>query len=325
MVFTSTDLEVELCTELLETPVETGQVTVSARKLASILKALPNDSDVQIETSNDQLTVSSGKSLFKLATMPATDFPNLTKLVAKAEFSVDAPVFRTLLAKTQFSMAQKDVRFYLNGLLLEVDGGKVYAVATDGHRLAMSEIELDGVVDTPIKVIIPRKGIQEIDRVLADSVGMVQVRIAQNHIQICDGNTILTTKLIDASYPDYRLVIPTAGECRVEVERQILKEALVRMAILSSEKLHGVRLQLSDNLLTLSTRNPEQESALEEIQIDYQGDSLDIGFNVSYLLDVLNIITTDKVTIELSDKERGVLMTGDDDSDDVYVVMPMRL
>jgi DNA polymerase-3 subunit beta len=230
-----------------------------------------------------------------------------------------------MFERTSFSMAQQDVRYYLNGLMLEPADGLLRAVATDGHRLALCELATDVGDYAEQQVIVPRKGVQELQRLLDDSDDPVQVEIGSNHIRITTGELRFTSKLIDGRFPDYQRVIPKNADKVLSVNRDLLRQALTRTSILSNEKYRGIRLDISNNLLKIQAHNPEQEEAIEELEVSYKDDSMLIGFNVTYLLDVLGVIDGTDVELRLSDANSSALISKPGHDDCRYVVMPMRL
>jgi DNA polymerase-3 subunit beta len=322
---TATDLEVELQTQASVTVATVGDSTLPARKLLDICRALPEGADIDITVSEDRAQVRSGKSRFTLATMPAGEFPVVDKIKSARVFQIAQSDLRRLIESTAFSMAQQDVRYYLNGLMLEPAGGIVRAVATDGHRLALCEFAADVGAGDVQQVIVPRKGVQELHRLLEDDQNPLQVEIGTNHIRITTGELRFTSKLIDGRFPDYNRVIPKTADKRLLVKREMLRQALTRTSILSNEKYRGIRLDLSRNNIKIQAHNPDQEEAVEEIEVSYENDPLLIGFNVTYLLDVLTAINTDEVEIMLSDANSSALINKPGMTDCRYVVMPMRL
>lgn len=321
---TATDLEVELVSRIELSAGEAGEVTVPGRKLLDICKALPDGAEMEVALEKDRLVIRSGKSRFTLATLPAAEFPTVEDVQAQVRISLPQKDLRQLLDRTQFSMAQQDVRYYLNGLLLELRDGTVRAVATDGHRLALSDLDAEGV-PAGQQIIVPRKGVLELARLLDGGEEPAELAIGSNHIRANVGGQQLTSKLIDGRFPDYERVIPKGGDKDVVADRQWLREALGRAAILSNEKYRGVRLHLEDGRLQLQAHNPEQEEAEDEIEVQYSGDSLEIGFNVNYLLDALGAVEGEDVQISLSDPNSSCLIRSTQESRSSYVVMPMRL
>ena len=321
---TGTDLEVEIVgvTDIDATG-EDGDVTVSARKLVDICRSLPDGAMVDFSSSDGKATIKSGRSKFTLSTLPANEFPSVDEGEKSVEFMVAGSVLKGLIEATSFAMAQQDVRYYLNGMLWELNENKLRAVATDGHRMALCDGICDVSVVEPITSIIPRKGIIELSRLLDEN--EVKVAMGSNHIRVTGGDYCFTSKLVDGAYPDYDRVLPKGGDKIVVGERAELKQALGRAAILSNEKYRGVRILLSEGSIKMVANNPEQEEAEEEVSVNYSGEDLEIGFNVSYLLDVLSVITGAEVRITLSNSNSSALVEDAADGSAVYVVMPMRL
>ena len=322
---TATDLEVELVAWVSTPADESGDVTIPARKLAEICKALPEAARIGIQTEGDKATVTSGKSRFTLSTLPAAEFPSLEEIATSRAFQMSQRALRRLIEKTGFAMANQDVRYYLNGLMLEVAPNRVRAVATDGHRLAMSQCAAEVDTDTPQQVIIPRKGVQELMRLLNDSDAPATVEFSTNHLRVSLNGVRFTSKLIDGRFPDYERVLPKGGDKEVRIHRDALRQALQRASILSNEKYRGIRLGFGKGILSIQAHNPEQEEAQDEIEIDYRGDPVEIGFNVNYLLDVLNTVEGDAVEGTLKDGNSSALLRDPADPESVFVVMPMRL
>ena len=329
LVLTTTDTEIEMVANAIIDPVEDGSVTVPAKKFFDICKALPEDAQVEFVLDNEKqrALIRSGKSRFNLSTLPADGFPNLEQIKADFKFTIGQKEFKTLIDKTHFAMAQQDVRFYLNGLLLEMSESKVCAVATDGHRLAYCESEQNEVHPKEvIQVILPRKGVIELSKVLADDNGQIEIEVGSNHLRIIHPDITFTSKLVDGKFPDYKRVIPPESGHEVKADRQLLKQALSRASILSNEKYRGIRLSISEGVLQAQAHNPEMEEAEEEIEVEYTGENLVVGFNVSYLIDAINVIPTEKTRLIFNDANSSCLLLADDsDSDCKYVVMPMRL
>lgn len=320
-----TDLELELIASTPLSPDETGTCTVPARKLFDICRGLPDDSTISFDLKDQRLTVRSGRSRFVLSTLPAADFPVIEDIGTGTNFIIPKQHLKQIIERTHFAMAHQDVRYYLNGLLLAVHKDRLRAVATDGHRLAMCDARhpLDGSQE--IQVIIPRKAITELQRLLDDREDTVEVTVTDNHLQLTIDNVCFTTKLIDGRFPDYERVIPARGDKRLIADRETVRRALSRTAILSNEKFRGVRMELSGDRLKLQAQNPEHEEAEEELEVSYKGDPIEIGFNVTYLLDVLGAMKSEAFVLELTTAEHsGLLMEKTDDSSR-YVVMPMRL
>lgn len=325
LTVTGTDLEVELMVETALDCEDSGEVTIPGRKLLDICRALPDGAMLAVRLEKERLHVQSGRSRFSLSTLPAAEFPLIEDIQAQHRFSIPQKALRELLDRTHFAMAQQDVRYYLNGLLLEMREGTVRAVATDGHRLALCEVEAE-LGDAPAQqVIVPRKGVLELQRLLADSDAAAEIETGGNHIRVRVGELRFTSKLVDGRFPDYDRVIPKGGDKAVRADRETMRGSLGRAAILSNEKYKGVRLQLTDNRVRIQAHNPEQEEAEDEFEADYQGDELEIGFNVVYLLDALGALNSEEVIVKLSDANSSCLIVDPDSDAHRYVVMPMRL
>lgn len=325
LTLTATDMEVEVVVQL-ESPVTMpGSATVPARKLIDICRSLPNDTEIQLEAKDSKVTVKCGRSRFSLTTLPASEYPSLGDTQPMLSFSIAGEMLKALLESTQFAMAHQDVRYYLNGLLLEISAQTVRAVATDGHRLALRDAECQTATAETLQIIVPRKGISELLRLLAETGGPVELQISSNHLRVTQAQRQLTTKLIDGKFPDYLRVLPLKGDKCVVADRESLRQGLARTSILSNEKFRGVRLGLKKHAIHALAHNPEHEEAEEEIEVAYDGAEMEIGFNVVYLLDVLSVIKTEKVMMELSSPEKSCLIHPDGDTTSKYVVMPMRL
>ncbi len=324
---TGTDLEVELegRVALEYTPNSGGEITVPARKLADICKSLPDGSDIEFTVADDRVTVIAGRSRFSLSTIAAADFPNVEEGPGNHRFAVKQGDLKRLIDRTSFAMAQQDVRYYLNGMLWEVNEGYLRMVATDGHRLAMCTLEATTDSSELLQVILPRKGVIELSRLLINEDQAVQVVIGSNHIRATTSDFTFTSKLVDGKFPDYDRVLPKQSTKAIFGNRDELRQAFSRTAILSNEKYRGVRLSLTDGSLKIVANNPEQEEAEEIVSVDYAGEDLEIGFNVSYLLDVLAVLSGDKVRLSLSDPNSSALLEESEQGDSRYVVMPMRL
>ncbi|QBQ56439.1 DNA polymerase III subunit beta [Nitrosococcus wardiae] len=323
---TATDLEVEIRTTLEVLHPKGGKTTVSARKFLDICRALPSRAVLEVHHEKGQFHVHSGQSRFTLGTLPAEDFPSTDSLEEVVELELTQAELKQLLHQTVFCMAHQDVRYYLNGLLLELGEEAIYAVATDGHRLAVASLEKgprrEGV---HIQSIIPRKAVLELVRLLGESSEPVRLKFGTNQMGAEFQGLSFSTKLIDGQFPDYKRVIPVGCEKRFIADREQFKQALGRVNILTNDKYRGVRLHLSNLKLQATVTNLEQESAEEELEIEYQGESFEIAFNNSYLIDVLNIINTEQVKLEFTNANSSCLITPIGEVGSKYVVMPMRL
>jgi DNA polymerase-3 subunit beta len=327
LAITGTDLEVELVAQITDgiEIAQEGEATIPARKLADIWRSLPDDASVKVEATGEKVVVRSGRSRFSLSTLPATDFPKVESGPGDLEFVLPPDSLGKLIDQVSFSMAQQDVRYFLNGMLLEVTPQIIRTVATDGHRLAMCTLSDIGAGSDRSQAIVPRKGVLEIGRLLDNDQGEVLVQLGGNHLRVSQQQFTLTTKLVDGKFPDYEKVVPKDAGKAITGDRDSMKQAFVRASILSNEKYRGVRLIVDDEQMTIQANNPEQEEAEEIIPVDYQGDRLEIGFNVSYLQDVLSVLDTEQVQISVSDANSSALIEGLGNDDSVFVVMPMRL
>jgi DNA polymerase III subunit beta len=321
---TATDLEVELVATVDVQVEKGGEITVPGRKLLDICRALPEGAAVNVTLAGDKVTVRSGRSRFTLSTLPAAEFPTVEDIKAQQRVTLPQAQLRRLIEKTQFSMANQDVRYYLNGMLLEVAGPIVRSVATDGHRLALCELTIDGADATPQQVIVPRKGVLELQRLISDG-GECSLEIGTNHLRVALGGIRLTSKLIDGRFPDYERVIPRESEAPMMADRIQLADGLNRIRILANEKYKGVRVELKPGSVTVQAHNPEQEEAEEEIEVQYDGATMEIGFNVEYLIAALRALEADAVRLEFRDAASSCLIQDPERRDCKYVVMPMRL
>ncbi|MES2604513.1 MAG: DNA polymerase III subunit beta [Pseudomonadota bacterium] len=326
LALTGTDLEVELIGRVaVENGQDDGEITVPARKLMDICKSLPESALIKFGTEEGKAVIRVGRSRFTLSTLPANDFPSVEESKGSFEIKLGRQLLKSMLDSTSFAMAQQDVRYYLNGLLLEVAPDYIRVVATDGHRLALHTEKMAVGVASKHQVIVPRKGVLELSRLLAEGEDDVSLVIGSNHIRVKTQNFTFTSKLVDGKFPDYDRVLPKGGDKILLGNRNNLKQALSRAAILSNEKFRGIRLMLAKDELKILANNPEQEEAEDVVSVEYQAASLEIGFNVSYLIDVLNVLTTETVQMVLADTNSSVLMQATDGSPALYVVMPMRL
>ena len=326
VTLTGTDLELELVASLVvEGEVLDGETTVPARKLVDIVKSLPAESVIRFESDGEKMVVRAGRSRFSLATLPSSEFPSLEETAEGSNFSVKPGSLRSAIESTAFSMAQQDVRYYLNGMLFEVEQQKLRMVATDGHRLALCDREASVAATSKVQVIVPRKGVTELSRLLADAGDDVNVTISSNHLRLKIGNITFTSKLIDGKFPEYDRVIPRQSDRLVVADRDTLRQAFSRVSILSNEKYRGVRVSLAEGSMKIQANNPEQEEAEEEVFVEFTGAPLEIGFNVSYLLDVLNVLDSERVEIKLGDSNSSGVLTDPAHPEALYVVMPMRL
>lgn len=322
---TTTDMEVELTATIPGEFGQTGETTIPARKILDICRTLPEGAEITLSAESDRVNATSGKSRFSLLSLPAQEFPQVDPGEADIRFAISQAVFKSLLDKTAFAMARQDVRYYLNGVLLEAQKDRLRAVATDGHRLALCDVDTTIPTEEERQLIIPRKGVQELVRLVGDEEADMEVVMSKNHIRIILDDLIFTSKLIDGKYPDYNRVIPELSGNPVLAEREMLKKSLSRASILSSDKYRGVKISLEQDRLKSLVHNPEQEQAEDEIDVEYAGDDLEVGFNVSYLLDAVSIVQTEKVRLSISSPKSGCLVLPERGGECKYIVMPLLL
>ncbi len=322
---TGTDMEVELVSSAPANVDSDGEITVPARKLVDIVKALPDGAVITFSVNDERVTLSAGRSRFILSTLPASEFPATDKFESLEKITVCESALKKMMDKTAFAMANQDVRYYLNGLLFDFGGKKLRAVATDGHRLAICDLEnpVESTIDR--QIIVPRKGVMELLRMLSTEDDEVTLAVGNNHIRLVRGRTIFTSKLIDGRFPDYKAVIPIGADKQILVDRSTFTNALQRAAILSNEKYKGVRLEADGGAIKIIAHNPQQEEAVEDIEAELNFDNLAVGFNVNYLLDALMAIETEQVSLELKDANSSCLVCAPDSDINRHVVMPLKL
>jgi DNA polymerase III subunit beta len=325
LAVTATDLEVELVATSEVEVQRSGEITVPGRKLLDMCRALPDGTEITLTLDGERITGRARKSRFVLSTLPAAEFPTVEEINAQQTLKLQQKDFKRLLEKTHFSMAQQDVRYYLNGLLLETSAKMLRSVATDGHRLALCEVELPEGGKAGQQVIVPRKGVLELQRILGGDEQPLEVAIGSNHVRVQIGDIRFTSKLIDGRFPEYSRVIPNEPPRVVTAVREDLRHALQRAAILSNEKYRGIRFAVKPGLLTIQSHNPEQEEAEEEVEVGYDGEEVEIGFNVNYLMDALAAIDGPEVEVGLTDGNSSCLIKSKADPSCRFVVMPMRL
>lgn len=325
---TGTDLEIELIGQSMLTHEDThdGKLTLPARKLFDICKALPESAAIELYHDNDRVILKSDRSRFTMSTMSADEFPSVESSEANVIFTISQHELATILHRTAFAMAQQDVRYYLNGMLFEIADNHLRVVATDGHRLALNQTLIIMEPAPRMQVIVPYKAIMELMRLLKDGDKLLTVHLGHHHIRLFSDDFAFTSKLVEARFPDYQRVIPKSGDKTILIDRDTLKQALLRTAILCHDKVRGVRFELNAGNLKLLVNNPEHEAAEEEMDVSYSGDSLDIGFNITYLLDVLNVVKPGQVRLTLADTGSSMVIhePGNEDHS-TFVVMPMRL
>ncbi len=322
---TGTDLEVEMVSRIAVEDAQDGETTIPARKLFEIVRALPDGSRVTVSQTGEKITVQAGRSRFTLATLPANDFPSVDEVEATERVAVPESALKELIERTAFAMAQQDVRYYLNGLLFDLRDQLLRCVATDGHRLALCERALENSTGSKRQIIVPRKGVTELQRLLEGGDREVELEVGRSHVRVKRDDVTFTSKLIDGRFPDYEAVIPIGADREVKVDRETLRASLQRAAILSNEKYRGVRVEVTPGQLKISAHNPEQEEAQEEIEADTQVSDLAIGFNVNYLLDALSALRDEHIVIQLRDSNSSALVREASSEKSRHVVMPLRL
>lgn len=322
---TGTDLEVEMVSRIAVEDAQDGETTIPARKLFEIIRALPDGSRITVSQTGDKIAVQAGRSRFTLATLPANDFPSVDEVEATERVKIGEATLKELIERTAFAMAQQDVRYYLNGLLFDLRGDALRTVATDGHRLALCETELEKASGAKRQIIVPRKGVTELQRLLESGDREIELEVGRSHVRVKRDDVTFTSKLIDGRFPDYEAVIPIGADREVKVDREALRASLQRAAILSNEKYRGIRVEVSPGNLKISAHNPEQEEAQEEIEADTTVSDLAIGFNVNYLLDALSALRDEHVVIQLRDSNSSALVREASSEKSRHVVMPLRL
>lgn len=322
---TTTDLEVEVVVHIPLKHVKTpGCLTVQARKLFDICRALSDDSEMILRFDQKQLKIHSAVSRFSLAVLPAEDFPNMEEENTQVVQTLLQKDLLKLIQLTHFSMGHQDVRYYLNGMLIQLCPGQLRAVTSDGHRLSLSQAS-ENRLDATSQVLVPRKGILELSRLLKDDESEIKLYIHSNYIRTVTDELTFTSQLIDGRFPNYEALIPEKGEIQLVLDREQLKNALLRASILSNEQHKGVRIELRENTLYIHSNNPEQEQAEEEMTVHYQGEDLKLEFNVNYLLDVLNVLSSNQVQLSFAGPNHSLIMTPDGSDDAQYVIMPMLI
>ncbi|WP_127469819.1 DNA polymerase III subunit beta [Thiomicrorhabdus aquaedulcis] len=328
LTVTASDLEIETRAqaELESSDVAQFAITLPAMKLINIVRSLPDGLTIVMEFVDSRCNLSAGRSRFKLSTLPADDFPTLDLTQTELSFSLSQHQLKHLIAHSSFAMASQDVRFYLNGMLFDISGHSLRVVATDGHRLSTcaTDLAIEGL--TPTQAILPRKGVMELAKLIGDDDTLIEFSLAKNYLTVQFEDTVFTCKLVDGRFPDYRRVIPQHNDQFIQTDRELLRSLLQRASILSNDKFKGIRLILSQNLLAVDASNSEQDESHEDMAIDYNGPEMEIGFNVSYILDVLNSMQEDVVTLLLKDSNSSCLVEANSDTVTCqHVIMPMRL
>lgn len=325
VALTGTDLEVEMAARVAVSSATDGEVTIPARKFFELMRALPDGAQITCKQQTDKVVVQAGRSRYTLATLPATEFPVIEEIDLVERVRLPEAALKELMDRTSFAMANQDVRYYLNGLLLDLRDDSLRCVATDGHRLALAEARLANAVESNRQIIIPRKGVVELGGLFESGEGDVELEFGRNHLRLRRDATVFTSKLIDGRFPDYEAVIPIGADQIAIAPRDALRACLARAAILSNEKYRGVRLEFSPNSLRIVAHNPEQEEAVEELEVDCAIKELAVGFNVGYLLDALAALDSENVRLCLRDAQSSLLLQDGEHDRVRHVVMPLRL
>ncbi len=327
VVLIGTDLEIQMVAKLSLLPVEVGNITVPARKLLDICRLLPATTEINVELKEDKVKILGGRSRFSLSTLPADIYPEFSDLEGDSQnsFVMNAGQLKKALSKTLFSMANQDVRYYLNGMLLHISNKRIKFVASDGHRLAFYEDEIEQATGLEQQMIVPRKGVQELSRLLDDNETDVEIRFSSNNIKITYQNLVFSAKLVDAKYPDFSRIYSQPLNNPIQIQKQLLLEALTRIAVLSHEKLKGISLDVSENLLRISTHNPEHDEAEEEVIMDYEGQAFSISFNVQYLMDAVSNLDSELAILNIAVNNSCCFVEEPEFTGYKFIVMPMQL
>ncbi len=325
VILTGTDLEIQIIAKINLHPEEPGSITVSARKFLDICRLFPNDAEIICELQDDKVKVLSGRGRFSLTTLPAENYPDFSESEFEDQFLINAGKLKKALDKTLFCMANQDVRYYLNGLLLNVSNSRIKLVASDGHRLSLYDDDIGQATGYETRIILPRKGIQELSRLLDDPDAELNIQFSNNNIRIFYKDLVFSAKLVDAKYPDFGRVFDQPFYNSILIQKQILKDALTRVAVLANEKIKGVTLDISENLLKISTHNPEHDEAEEELVMQYQGEELSISFNSQYLLDAISNLDSELAMLTISSNASCCFIEEPNQPLFKFIVMPMRL
>ncbi len=325
LILTGTDLEIQIISRIVLDDFQPGEITVPARKFLDICRLLPSEANINFELKDDKVKISSGRSRFSLSTLKATDYPEFSEDEMPYKFSVNSRKFKKALDKTVFCMANQDVRYYLNGLMLNISNNRIKVVASDGHRLSLFEFLIDLETGYEEQIILPRKGIVELSRLLEDKDIELSVQFSKNNVKILINNIIFSAKLIDAKYPDFSKVFHQEFFNQIQVQRQLLKDALTRVAILANEKFKGISFKVDTKRLLISTHNPEHEQAEEELLVEYKGEPLEIAFNSQYILDAVNNLDSEMAILTIADNASSCFIEEPEKQPYKFIVMPMRM
>lgn len=325
LVLTGTDLEIQLIAKIHLEDSEAGEITVSARKFLDIVRLLPNEADIKIELKDDKVKVSSGRSRFSLTTLAADNYPEFSEAELDNQFLINSGQLKKALDKTVFCMANQDIRYYLNGLLLHISNSKLKLVASDGHRLSIYEDNIGTATGYEARIILPRKGVLELSRLLDDDEAELNIQFSNSNIRIFIKELTFSAKLVDSKYPDFSKVFDQTFFNQIHIQRQLLKDALTRVAILANEKFKGITFDISDGLLRLNSHNPEHDEANEELIIEYQGEPLSIAFNSQYLLDAVSNLDSELAVLTIASNASSCFIEEPEQQLYKFIVMPMRL
>ncbi|NOQ76881.1 MAG: DNA polymerase III subunit beta [Methylococcaceae bacterium] len=325
LVLTGTDLEIQLIAKINLESSEPGQITVPARKFLDIIRLLPNEAEIKVELKDDKVKVTSGRSRFSLTTLAADNYPEFSEAELENQFVINAGQFKKALDKTVFCMANQDIRYYLNGLLLHISNSKLKLVASDGHRLSIYEDNIGSSTGYEARIILPRKGVLELSRLIDDDEAELNIQFSTSNIRIYIKELTFSAKLVDSKYPDFSKVFDQSFFNQIHIQRQLLKDALTRVAILANEKFKGITFDISNGLLKLSSHNPEHDEANEEIIIEYQGEPLSIAFNSQYLLDAVSNLDSELAVLTIASNASSCFIEEPEQQPYKFIVMPMRL
>jgi DNA polymerase-3 subunit beta len=325
LVLTGTDLEIQIVAKIALQEAESGEITVPARKFLDLCRLLPAASEIKLETHEDKVKLASGRSRFSLSTLPAENYPEFAESALENQFTINAGKLKKALEKTIFCMANQDVRYYLNGLMLNISNRKLKLVASDGHRLSIYKDEMDVDTGYEERIIIPRKGVIELARLLDDGDAELTVQFSSNNIRVSIKNLVFSAKLVDAKYPDFSKVFEQEFFAPIAIPKQQFKETLTRVSVLANEKFKGVTFDIGDNLVKITTHNPEHDEGEEEIGIEYQGEPITIAFNAAYLLDAIANLDADTALLTLAANASSCFIEEPNQDAFRFIVMPMRL
>ncbi len=325
LVLTGTDLEIQIIANITLDKSEPGEITVPARKFLDIVRLLPSQAEIKVELVNDKVKVTSGRSRFSLATLAANNYPEFSEAELESEFLINAGKMKKSLDKTLFCMANQDIRYYLNGLLFHISNSKLKLVSSDGHRLSIYEDNIGAATGYEARIILPRKGILELSKLLDDEDAELKIQFSNSNIRVIINNLIFSAKLVDSKYPDFSKVFDQPFYNKIHIQRQILKDALTRVAILANEKFKGVTCNISDGLLLLSSHNPEHDEAEEELLIEYFGEPITIAFNSQYLLDAVSNLESELAVLTIASNGSSCFVEEPIQQPYKFIVMPMRI